>query len=752
MSADSNIPAENLDAPAKATKKKTTKKTSKKAVKKTSAKKTAAKKTVAKKTTKKAVKKSAKKAVKKTTKKATAKKAAAKESESVSAAAAETKVAKKTATKKTAAKKTTKKAAKKTATKKTAAKKATKKVTKTTKKATKKSASKVSEPLLPGIEETSIENEESVKVTKAAAKKTTKKAAKKTAAKKTTAKKSTAKKATSAKKAVKKTTTKASAPVEEKPKHVPLMAGARTISSLLGEDDPTKTNRTSSPAPSGPLMSSTPVKNGGTRSVRIGQMHSATRAANTKRPVQVEPRKAQTAQPISAANPMTAAMPKTNGVAPIAGNVPSSAVPVQAPTEPQKQIRLNDLQKKTVAELHKIAAQEMIEGFVSMSRQDLVFKIIKSRVRKSGNLYGEGVLEILPDGFGFLRSPAYDYLPSPDDVYVSPSQIRRFGLKPGNIVAGQIRAPKDSEKYFALLRVDTVNGGKPEAQRDRKTFEELTPCFPERRILLETVGDEISTRVVDLVAPIGFGQRMLIVAPPRTGKTVLLKKITNSISKNHPNAYILTLLIDERPEEVTDMRRNTKAEVISSTFDEPPTRHIQIAEMVLAKAKRMVEAGKDVVILLDSITRLARAYNTVAPHSGRIMTGGVDSNALEAPRRFFGAARSVEEGGSLTVIGTALIDTGSRMDEVIFEEFKGSGNCELHLDRRLVDYRIWPAIDITRSGTRREELLLDPTEMRLIGNLRRVLGEMQPTEAMELLTNRLSKTTSNPEFLMSIRK
>jgi len=327
--------------------------------------------------------------------------------------------------------------------------------------------------------------------------------------------------------------------------------------------------------------------------------------------------------------------------------------------------------------------------------------------------YGEGVLEILPDGFGFLRSTDYDYLPSPDDIYVSPSQVRRFGLKQGSVVAGQIRPPKQGEKYFALLRVEAVNHELPDKLANITNFEDLTPTFPDRRLFLESTPGEINMRVLNLVTPIGLGQRMLIVAPPRTGKTVLLQKIANGIAYNHPDAYVIILLIDERPEEVTDMRRSTKAEVISSTFDEPAARHLQIAEMVSAKAKRMVEFGKDVVILLDSITRLARAYNTQAPHSGKILTGGVDASALQAPKRFFGAARTVEEGGSLTVIATALIDTGSRMDDVIFEEFKGTGNSELHLDRQLVDRRVWPAVDVSRSGTRKEELLLDPAELKL---------------------------------------
>ena len=413
-------------------------------------------------------------------------------------------------------------------------------------------------------------------------------------------------------------------------------------------------------------------------------------------------------------------------------------------------LHLTDLQRMSVTELHNVAKEEGTQDYIGLNKQELVFAILKSRIRKSGLMYGEGVLEILPDGFGFLRSPDYCYLPSPDDIYVSPSQIRRFSLRQGNIVSGQIRPPKESEKYFALLRVEAVNFEPPDKLTDKINFEDLTPTHPERRLIMESVPEEINMRVVDMITPIGFGQRMLIVAPPRTGKTILLQKIANGIAFNHPDTYVIILLMDERPEEVTDMRRNTTAEVISSTFDEPASRHIQIAEMVAAKARRMVEYGQDVVILLDSITRLARAYNTEAPHSGKILTGGIDASALQSPKRFFGGARAIEEGGSMTVIGTALIETGSRMDEVIFEEFKGTGNSELHLDRRLVDRRVWPAIDISRSGTRKEELLLDPAELKLIYALRKVLADMPPVEAMELLISRLEKVKTNAEFLMSL--
>ncbi len=414
------------------------------------------------------------------------------------------------------------------------------------------------------------------------------------------------------------------------------------------------------------------------------------------------------------------------------------------------ELHITDLQRMGVQELHEVAKAEGVLEYAALKKQDLIFKIVKERINRNGLMYGEGVLEILPDGFGFLRSPEYNYLPCPDDIYISPSQIRRFGLKTGHVIAGQIRPPKESERYFALLRVEMINFESPEVVTEKTNFEDLTPLHPTKRIVLETEPTEINMRVVDIVTPIGMGQRMLIVAPPRTGKTVLLQKIANAITKNHPEVFVFILLIDERPEEVTEMQRHTKAEVISSTFDEPASRHVQVAEMVIEKAKRMVEFGRDVVILLDSITRLARAYNTEIPHSGKILSGGIDANALQKPKRFFGAARNIEEGGSLTIIGTALVDTGSKMDEVIFEEFKGTGNSELHLDRRLVDKRIWPAIDICASGSRKEELLLDPKELELVYKLRRVLSDMNPVEAMELLTGRLSKVRTNREFLITM--
>ncbi len=417
------------------------------------------------------------------------------------------------------------------------------------------------------------------------------------------------------------------------------------------------------------------------------------------------------------------------------------------------EIHLTELQRMTMPQLIRTAKAEGVVEYTGLKKQDLIFKILKERVKQNGLMFGEGTLEVLPDGFGFLRSPDYNYLPCPDDIYVSPSQIRRFGLKTGAIVAGQIRPPKENERYFALLRVEAINYEDPDKLSEKVGFDDLTAMHPSGRIILETGNDEINMRVVDLVTPIGKGQRGLIVAPPRTGKTILLQKIANSVLKNHPEAYVMVLLIDERPEEVTDMERSVKgptAEVISSTFDEPASRHIQVAEMVIEKAKRMVEYGHDVVILLDSITRLARAYNTEAPHSGKILTGGIDASALQKPKRFFGAARKIEDAGSLTILATALIETGSRMDDVIFEEFKGTGNMELHLDRRLVDKRVWPAIDVNRSGTRREELLMDPEELRRVWILRRVLNDMNPVEAMELLTGRMKKSKSNGEFLMSM--
>jgi transcription termination factor Rho len=416
----------------------------------------------------------------------------------------------------------------------------------------------------------------------------------------------------------------------------------------------------------------------------------------------------------------------------------------------RQELHLAALQKMNITELHVEAKNQGIKDFTGLKKQDLIFKILKERVNRNGLMFGEGVLEVLPDAFGFLRSPDYNYLPSPDDIYVSPSQIRRFGIRTGATVSGQIRPPKENERYFALLRVEAINHEDPERLNDKVVFEDLTPLYPTRRIILETSPDEIEMRIMDLVTPVGMGQRGLIVAQPRTGKTILLQKIANAITKNHPKIDLIVLLIDERPEEVTDMERSVHGEVISSTFDEPASRHIQVAEMVSEKARRMVEYGRDVVVLLDSITRLGRAYNAEQPHSGKILSGGIDANALQKPKKFFGAARNIEGGGSLTILATALIDTGSRMDEVIFEEFKGTGNMELHLDRKLADKRIWPAIDINRSGTRKEELLLDPQELKLVWTLRKVLNEMNPVDAMELLIERMKKTKSNAEFLLGL--
>jgi transcription termination factor Rho len=410
-------------------------------------------------------------------------------------------------------------------------------------------------------------------------------------------------------------------------------------------------------------------------------------------------------------------------------------------------MNLKELKQKKISELASFSQALNIEGAASMRKQDLIFAILQAQTEKNGLIYGSGVLECLSDGFGFLRAPDYNYLPGPDDIYVSPSQIRRFNLKTGCTVSGQIRPPKDSERYYALLKVEAVNHEDPELAREKILFDNLTPLYPEKKANLEYDPENYSTRIMDLLVPIGKGQRGLIVSPPRSGKTMLLQAIANAITSNNKECDLIVLLIDERPEEVTDMERSVKGEVISSTFDEPAQRHIQVAEMVLEKAKRLVEYKKDVVILLDSITRLARAYNTVVPPSGKILSGGVDSNALHRPKRFFGAARNLEEGGSLTIIGTALIDTGSRMDDVIFEEFKGTGNMEIVLDRRLADRRIFPAIDLNRSGTRKEELLINKEDLNRIWILRKVLQPLNPIEAMEFLLDKVQKTRSNREFL-----
>jgi len=416
-----------------------------------------------------------------------------------------------------------------------------------------------------------------------------------------------------------------------------------------------------------------------------------------------------------------------------------------------KTLDIRALKEMSISELTQIANDLGVEGAAGMRKQELIFKILQAQTEKSGLIFAEGVLECLPDGFGFLRAPEYNYLPGPDDIYVSPSQIRRFDLRTGDTVSGQVRQPKEGERYFALIKVEAVNFEHPEVSKSKIFFDNLTPLYPEERLHLEVPGD-MSSRVLDLVTPMGKGQRALVVAPPRTGKTMLLQSIAHSVEKNHPEVVLIVLLIDERPEEVTDMQRSVQGEVVSSTFDEPATRHVQVAEMVIEKAKRLVEHKKDVVILLDSITRLARAYNTVQPPSGKVLSGGIDANALHRPKRFFGAARNIEEGGSLTIISTALVDTGSRMDDVIFEEFKGTGNCEIHLDRKLVDKRVFPSIDINKSGTRKEELLMPANELHRIWVLRKVLNPLSTVESVELLLDKLSKTKTNADFLAAMSK
>jgi len=432
----------------------------------------------------------------------------------------------------------------------------------------------------------------------------------------------------------------------------------------------------------------------------------------------------------------------------------------RAPASPSKNqsrrgkatLNISELKEMSIAKLTQVAKNLAVVGASGLRKQELIFQILKAQTEKSGFIFSEGVLEVLPDSFGFLRAPDYNYLPGPDDIYVSPSQIRKFDLQTGDTVSGQIRPPKEGERYFALIKVEAVNFESPDQTRDKIFFENLTPLYPEERAKLETDGDNLSARVMDLMTPIGKGQRGLIVAAPRTGKTMLLQSIAKSIARSHSEVYLIVLLIDERPEEVTDMQRSVDGEVISSTFDEPAQRHVQVAEMVIEKAKRLVEHKKDVFILLDSITRLARAYNTVIPPSGKVLSGGLDSNALQKPKRFFGAARNIEEGGSLTIIATALVDTGSRMDDVIFEEFKGTGNMEIHLERKLVDKRVFPAIDIQKSGTRKEELLLSKEDLNRVWVLRKVLNPLSSVEAMELLLDKMSKTKSNADFLSSMQK
>ena len=431
---------------------------------------------------------------------------------------------------------------------------------------------------------------------------------------------------------------------------------------------------------------------------------------------------------------------------------PPPDAPKPSPRRPKDSLNIGELKDMSIARLTQVAKDLHVAGATGMRKQELIFQILKAQTEQSGFIFSEGVLEVLPDGFGFLRAPDYNYLPGPDDIYVSPSQIRKFDLQTGDTVSGQIRPPKEGERYFALIKVEAVNFESPDQARDKIFFENLTPLYPLERAQLETDGGNLSARVMDLMTPIGKGQRGLIVAAPRTGKTMLLQNIAQSIARNHSEVYLIVLLIDERPEEVTDMQRSVDGEVISSTFDEPAQRHVQVAEMVIEKAKRLVEHRKDVFILLDSITRLARAYNTVIPPSGKVLSGGLDSNALQKPKRFFGAARNIEEGGSLTIMATALVDTGSRMDDVIFEEFKGTGNMEIHLDRKLVDKRVFPAIDIQKSGTRKEELLLSKEDLNRVWVLRKVLNPLSPVEAMELLLDKMGKTKSNADFLASMQR
>ncbi len=485
---------------------------------------------------------------------------------------------------------------------------------------------------------------------------------------------------------------------------------------------------------------------------------------NHKRPAPARPSTEQavasdTPAAASDASPATPSQPTAdpprsdrppNGAAGVSPASPQAGGQAPSGRRPGEGLNITVLKDLSIQKLTQIAKDMAVAGATGMRKQDLIFQILKAQTEQSGFIFSEGVLEVLPDGFGFLRAPDYNYLPGPDDIYVSPSQIRKFDLQTGDTVSGQIRPPKEGERYFALIKVEAVNFEAPDQARDKLFFENLTPLYPQQKINLETESENLSGRVMDLLTPLGKGQRGLIVAPPRTGKTMLLQSIANSITANHPEVYLIVLLIDERPEEVTDMQRSVKGEVISSTFDEPAQRHVQVAEMVIEKAKRLVEHKKDVVILLDSITRLARAYNTIVPASGKVLSGGVDSNALQRPKRFFGAARNIEEGGSLTIVATALVDTGSRMDEVIFEEFKGTGNSEIHLDRKLTDRRVFPSIDISKSGTRKEELLLVKEDLTRVWVLRKVLTPLSPTEAMELLLSKMAKTKSNSEFLAAM--
>jgi transcription termination factor Rho len=517
-------------------------------------------------------------------------------------------------------------------------------------------------------------------------------------------------------------------------------------------------------APSGsevPTLSDEPAPDGSESPIVADASASAAEAsaaeppASTEAPPGPDP-PAQAAEPPvqTAEPPAKAAEPPTRAPETATRAAEPPARPTEAPTkaaEPEPaRLDLAVLKEMSITKLAQVAKSLDIPGAANMKKQELVFQILRAQAEKEGLIFSEGVLEVLPDGFGFLRAPEYCYLPGPDDIYVSPSQIRKFDLRTGDTISGQIRPPKEDERYFALIKVDAVNFEPPDRSKEKIFFDNLTPLYPQDRIRLETISDNLSTRVLDLMDPLGKGQRALIVAAPRTGKTMLLQAIANAITTNHPEVVLIVLLIDERPEEVTDMQRSVHGEVISSTFDEPADRHVQVAEMVLEKAKRLVEHKKDVVILLDSITRLARAYNTIVPPSGKVLSGGVDSNALQRPKRFFGAARNVEEGGSLTIIASALVETGSRMDDVIFEEFKGTGNAEIVLDRKLTDKRIFPSIDINRSGTRKEELLVAKEELNRVWILRKVLSALSPVEAMELLLERLSKTKANKEFLESM--
>ena len=476
---------------------------------------------------------------------------------------------------------------------------------------------------------------------------------------------------------------------------------------------------------------------------RGGDQPAASKAADQPPPARASEPSAPPRGADSGGGPRNDAPPARQG---------ESGAPAREEGRRGRGLNITDLKDKSIQQLTQNAKDLNVAGATGMRKQELIFQILKAQTEQSGFIFSEGVLEVLPDGFGFLRAPDYNYLPGPDDIYVSPSQIRKFDLQTGDTVSGQIRPPKEGERYFALIKVEAVNFESPEQAREKLFFENLTPLYPQERFILETTSDQLSGRVMDLMAPIGKGQRGLIVAPPRTGKTMLLQSIAQSVAKNHPEVFLIVLLIDERPEEVTDMQRSVNGEVISSTFDEPAQRHVQVAEMVIEKAKRLVEHKKDVLILLDSITRLARAYNSVIPPSGKVLSGGLDSNALQKPKRFFGAARNIEEGGSLTIIATALIDTGSRMDDVIFEEFKGTGNMEIHLDRKLTDKRVFPSIDMQKSGTRKEELLLPREDLNRVWVLRKVLNPLSAVEAMELLLDKMGKTKSNQDFLASMQK